>query len=103
MTDKPSFTIIPAQPGFAVVYYHPVDDRFEFGLPEPIIAWRIETKWISLTGEYSSASFPITLDGEPGGYEWGIAGPGGEITFPGDISFRTVDEALVYLASFPST
>lgn len=97
MTDKPCFTIIPAQPGFAVVYYHRVEDRVEFGLREPIIAWRVETSWLPREQEYRSLQFPITLDGEPGGNNWAIFSPNGHVIFPGDRSFRTIGEARHYL------
>ncbi|GEC97055.1 hypothetical protein ZRA01_31280 [Zoogloea ramigera] len=61
---KPSYQIIPAQPGFSLVYdLGPEERTVELG--EPVIAWRVET---SATKDdpcdFSSVCIPITVDGD---------------------------------------
>lgn len=99
MADVPTFTIVPATPGFSVGYL-PDDAIAPFLVhSDAIVAWRIETYWNGPpAGQWRSSAYPITAADEPSG-SYAIIEPNGRVVFPGDCSCDSIEEAESYLAA----
>lgn len=70
-----SYTVIPAQPGYFVIYG---ESGELFGPPfDAVIAWRIKTEQVR-TDLMSSVS-PITTDGDPADNWMGYMNPDGTV------------------------
>jgi hypothetical protein len=86
-------TVVPAQPGFFVLY--PLVD--ESGPPSsyryPVIAW-----FVDVTSAHYTA-LPITTDGRPHGDDWAILQPDGQVVVPGDLSYDSLDTWIADKAS----
>ena len=84
---KPSsVAIIPANPGFRVVYQY--SDAYEVG--DPVIAWRIETTQID--DEWHSTCTPLTVDSEADNLA-GVQNPDQSITIQEVATYANLDEA----------
>jgi len=88
---KPSFTVIPADPGYLAIYEND-DKTVETG--DPIIAWRIETNEQTNSDELNSSCWPITVDGDIVDNCIGVQNPDMTISLFQD-SFHKNIEALI--------
>jgi len=84
MIENVSINIIPAQPGYRIVYEDEDNKRFYIG--EHIIAWRVETfKTHNFADSYISSCTPLTLMGDPSDNYFGVQNPDKSIsTFDAD-------------------
>lgn len=81
-------TVIPAQPGFSVLWFHLDELRMVDAAREPIIAW--------VVGGGNDPE-PITPAGTPGDRDtYCIECPGGPWIFPYDRTLSTLEEAESY-------
>ena len=65
-TERAHVQVVPAAPGWDVVELvpHPHTDNPEYSPRfsyEPVIAWRIETRWVEHIEEYVSAAYPVCV------------------------------------------
>lgn len=91
-----NITIIPAQPGYKILYG---EDDGELFAVEAVIAWRIETEeeMNTRTGlnEYRSQTSPVTAQGEPAENWAGLLQPDGSVDCMGQ-DFSSLDDAIAY-------
>ena len=100
--DNRTVTIIPAAPGYMVVWVDdlPEGDEPHIAMCDPVIAWQVETTTIKsyvkgVLEQRTTHSFasPITMEGsqEESPY-WGIKRPDGLYEVPGSATYRTFAE-----------
>ncbi|SER38795.1 hypothetical protein [Giesbergeria anulus] len=97
-----SVTIIPAQPGFFIIYDD--KDSKEVIKGEPVIAWQIETvrvKGGEKNGEIFSHTMPVVFDGTPAENWIGVQNPDNTITLPFDRELKSLEELQEY--RYPKT
>ncbi|WP_295851044.1 hypothetical protein [uncultured Xylophilus sp.] len=86
MSESAHFTIIPATPGYRIVY----DGSDGLFVSEHVIAWRIET-FEEEPGLHSTTT-PITVEGEPGLNWAGLLSPDGSVSWA-EAEFSSLEEA----------
>lgn len=93
-----SFVIIPAQPGWAVLYpsLYADGDPFHPSDLEPIIAWRVETEK-TRKGDLFSSATPITADMEADDYM--VVRPDGVVIQQDLQTFKNVQQAIEWVRS----
>lgn len=96
------FTIIPAQPGWHLLHPGEIEDgKFNPLEMDPIIAWRIETRQVTKTGDYFDTSYPICANGNAD--EAWIVCPRGTVTDGHTHTFTTIAEAVDHIAKAANT
>lgn len=70
----PHLSIIPAAPGYRVIY----EVKGVLSVGEDIIGWRIETRWQE--GRHQSEVSPILISGMPSAYVEATLHPDGTVT-----------------------
>ena len=85
----PSFTIIPAQPGYRVVYSE--DDGSLF-VAEDVIAWRVETEMLGES--LRSDVYPVSTNGEAPSNWIGLQHPNGQVSLTQDQTYDSLEEAI---------
>ena len=101
--DNRIITVIPAAPGYMVVWVHDPPEEEEHpraNMCDPVLAWQVQTTTynhyvkgvLEQRNTYSYAS-PITLEGSHDeSPNWGIRRPDGCYEIPGIATYRTFAE-----------
>lgn len=83
-----SLDIIPAQPGFFLVYENSDEGKIWKG--EPVVAWRIKTLQHK-NGGLVSATVPLGIEGEPS-IQWiGVENPDKTVTVVDDGNYASLE------------
>lgn len=99
--DTKTTTIIPAHPGWFVLYpsMYENDRAFDKADLHPIIAWRVETTTFQLIGGDRKGQFQSNDDATPvvaGGLssDWMVVTPTGTVEDPHVATYDTVEKAI---------